>query len=195
MRVSVLIPLVLGIVALVAFWFWYRRAIARMSPDSDDRAPAAVRLTSERLSSLSSPGWRVVHEVPADRLGGVDHVVIGPPGVIAIETVLSDRPTAVDGGRTLTPEATMAAATARGAVDDLTHPVGIDCRTLAKAFWGAPDADRPAADEVAPGVVDVEGQRLIDWLESLPPSTMHSSQVDLVWSAVLRGIGRPDPLG
>ena len=89
----------------------------------------------------------------------------------------------------------MAAASARGAVDDLTRTVGIDCRMLAKTFWGAPDESRAGADQVAPGIVDVEGQRLIEWLESLSPSTMTSSQVDLAWSAILRGIGRPDPLG
>jgi hypothetical protein len=47
------------------------------------RAEADV---GRRLSSLSSPDWLVLHGVPKDRGGDVDHVVCGPGGAFAIET-------------------------------------------------------------------------------------------------------------
>ncbi|MEM1332161.1 MAG: hypothetical protein AAGG08_01780, partial [Actinomycetota bacterium] len=83
-----------SVIALVmsGAFLWYRRKIEAMKP-TDGPVPSGVRLTAERLRSLPTPPWRIVHEVPDDRLGGADHVAIGPSGVFAIRTVLGDRPT------------------------------------------------------------------------------------------------------
>lgn len=195
------IPIVIGVGVLAAFWFWWRRRLADLSTDdarSGDRT--AVRLTSEALAGLPSPPWRLVREIPDDRLSGVDHVVIGPPGVVAIQTVLADRPVGAAGGGEDGADGPddvdrlVVIAGARGAVDDLSSRGGADCRLLARVHWGRPDPDRPAAEEISTGVVAVEGQRLVDWLGSLGDGGLSASHVDLAWAAVTTGVGRPDPL-
>jgi len=198
---GIVIPLILLPLAVVGGFVWYRRSIDRMRPD-DVKPVSGVRLTAETLHRLDSPPWRVVYEI-GGVLGGVDHVVIGPPGVIAITTIVADRPdperlTASTGAAQLVAEA----AVARGPVDELARPAGTSCQWSARVFWGAPDPKRPASDEIAHGSHLVEGQRIADWLAQLSgpdrgavDAALTPSQVDLTWQAILMGIGRPDPLG
>lgn len=190
---SILIPLVAMTAALVLFYVWYQRKLADMKPDADSRSLPGARLTAERLRLLAGPPWRVVYEINDRHLGAVDHVVVGPTGAIAIETLMLDRPTIVkDGGDA---QLIATAAIERGDVDDLTRTVGVPCSVLAKVYWGAPQPDLPAALEVTTGLVAVDGHRLVDWLVGLPPGPLSPAQVDQVWHAVTTGIDRPDPLG
>ncbi len=190
---SVLIPFVLSVAALVGFFVWYRRTIKDMKVDSESRPIPGARLTASRLRDLASPPWRVVYEIGDKHFGAVDHVVIGSDGVLAIETVATDRPV----GPASLPAAQLVAnaAIARGGVADVASRVGSDCRTLARVYWGIPQPDLPAGIEVAPGLVAVEGQRLVEWLVALPPGPLQAAQIDQTWQAITSGIGRPDPLG
>ena len=193
MQLSVLIPLVVLTCALVLFYTWYRRKISDMKPDADSRSLPGARLTAERLRLLATPPWRVVFEIGDRHLGAIDHVVVGPTGVIAIETLMLDRPPIdEDGGN---PQLIATAAIERGGVDDLTRTIGVPCNVLAKVYWGAPQPDLPAAIEVTTGLVAIDGHRLIDWLIGLPPGPLSPTQVDQVWHVVTTGVGRPDPLG
>jgi hypothetical protein len=194
---GIVIPLVVLAVVLVGAAVWYQRSMTSLKPD-DAKPVSGVRLTAETLHRLGSPPWRIVYEI-GGALGGVDHVIIGPPGVVAVTTIVADRPkperlVAAAGEAQLTAEA----AIERGPADELLRPAGVTCRLSARVFWGAPDPDRPAFDEIAPGNHLVEGQRLMDWVEALddaadePPITQ--PQINMAWQAIVMGIGRPDPL-
>lgn len=196
MDLGILIPLVLLPIAVVVGYRWYRRSIAALRPD-DDRPVSGVRLTAEALHRHDSAPWRVVYEI-GSALGGVDHVVVGPPGIVAITTVVGDRPTpqqlvdATGDARLISD-----AAVQRGPVDELARPSGVGCRLWARVFWGAPDPTRPPFDELAHGSHLVEGQRLGDWLQALATSAaepIETSTVDRAWRTVVTGIGRPDPV-
>lgn len=191
MSPGVIIPLALATTALVMFYVWYRNKISDMKPDTDARALPAARLTAERLRTLASPPWRVVYEIGERHLSAVDHVVVGPSGVIAIETLMLDRPlSTTEAG---SPQLVAEAAIERADVDDLTSQVGVSCNVLAKVYWGTAQPDHPAAIEVAAGLLAIDGHRLVDWLVGLPPGPLSPAQTDQVWQAVTVGIGRPDP--
>jgi hypothetical protein len=194
---GIVIPLVVLPVILIGAYVWYRRSMTALQPD-EAKPVSGVRLTAEALHRLDSPPWRIVYEV-GGALGGVDHVIIGPPGVIAITTIVADRPPAerllaAAGDAQLIAEA----AIERGPTDELLRPTGVACRLSARMFWGSPDPERSAFEEVAHGNHLVEGQRLTDWLAALDDSTteppLTQSQIDLAWQAIVMGIGRPDPL-
>lgn len=191
MKLSIVIPTILIVALIVGGYWWYRRAMRNMAPDEVTRSVNGARLTGERLGRLPTPPWRFVFEVPGDRLGSVDHVVIGPSGIIAVTTLMLDRPPATD-----LPDAHQLAANAlaRAPVDDLVSRVGLNCATLAKVYFGTPQPDLPVAHDMLNGTRAVEGQRLTEWLLTLPPGPLTSTQIDLAWQAVLTGIGRPDPL-
>lgn len=192
MKLNVIVPLLVATALLVLFYVWYRRKMAELKPDADSRSLPGARLTAERLRSLASPPWRVVFEIGERHLGPVDHVVIGPTGVIAIETLMLDRPEVTDASTDA--QLTATAAIERGDVDDITRAVGVPCDLLAKVYWGTAQPERPAAIQVTTGQVAVDGHRLIDWLVALPPGPLSESKIDQVWQAVTTGVGRPDPL-
>lgn len=195
MSPGILIPLVALPILLVVGYVWYRRSIAGMRP-ADPKPVSGVRLTAEALHRAPAP-WRVVHEV-GGALGDIDHVLVGPAGVVAVTTVVGDRPdpTALLDARA---EALLVceAAVARGPLDELLRAADTSCNQWARVYWGAPDARRPAVEQLVHGSALVEGQRIGEWLDALATSTeapLDPSRVELVWRTIVTGIGRPDPI-
>lgn len=191
MLLGILIPAVIIIGLLIGGFTFYRRKIAAMAP-GESPMPSSARLTAERLRTLPVPPWRVVYEIGDDKLADVDHVVIGPPGVVAITTVLADRPPLAPFDDS--PTTVAYAAIKRADVAELVARAAGSCDIIATVYWGAPNADTPAGHQTTVGAFSVEGQRLNDWLMSLPPAAVAPAQLDLWWQAVVTGIDRPDPL-
>ena len=190
---GIIIALVVLPAAAVIAFVWYRRSIADLQP-GEPTPVSGRRLTAEALHRLPSPPWRVVYEI-SDALGEVDHVVIGPPGVIAITTVLADRPSPAalisERGE---PVLVSEAAIARGPLDELLRAVDASCEVSARVFWGSPEPGRPAGEDVVHGSVVVEGQRIGDWLAAAAATPLDPGRIDQIWRTVTTGIGRPDPL-
>lgn len=191
MSVGIIVPLIILPILLVGVYVWYRRSVADMRPDQP-KAVSGLRLTAEALHRAPAPPWRVVYEV-GGALGNVDHVIVGPPGVIAITTVVADRPDPVQlRDAILLSEA----AIARGPLDELLRAAAASLDRWARVHWGAPDPGRPAADELAHGNVLVEGQRIDEWLAAMvagAAAPLDAARIDAIWRTVVIGIGRPDP--
>lgn len=49
------------------------------------------QVVAETLQELVSSGWRILHDIPGENFN-VDHVAIGPAGVLAIETKTRSKP-------------------------------------------------------------------------------------------------------
>jgi hypothetical protein len=193
---GIVIPLVVLPIVIIAVYVVYRRSIADMAP-TDSKPMSGHRLTAEALHRSPSPPWRVVYEI-GGALGNVDHVIVGPVGVVAITTVIADRPdvTQLLGART---EAQLVseAAIGRGPIDELLRAVNASCGRSATVFWGRPVPARPPAEDVVHGSQIVEGQRLDEWMTTLIEHTaepLDPARVDAVWRTIVMGIGRPDPL-
>ncbi len=196
MNLGIIVPLVVLPLVVIGAFLWYRRSIAGMTPD-EVKPLSGLRLTAEALHRAPSPPWRIVYEIGGS-LGEVDHVIVGPAGVIAITTVVADRPKAGDllDARS---EAQLIseAAIARGPIDELLRVVNSSCEQTAKVFWGSPNPQRPAVEELVHGNQLVEGQRLDEWLTTIgqrQSEPFDQARVDAVWRTIVLGIGRPDPL-
>ncbi len=195
MGAGIVVPLVLLPSIAIGVFVWYRRRLAELHV-GDAPTVSGVRLTAEALHRLPSPTWRVIHET-SEHLGGVDHVVVAPPGVLAVSTVMGDRPPRsklldAAGGE---PHLVAGGAVARGDVDDLARRAEARCDVWVRVFWGSPDPSRPPAEELVTGSILVEGQRLDVWLAGIAAGTAVLDQHDVtrVWRAITVGIGRPDP--
>lgn len=196
MSVGILVPLIVLPILLVGAYVWYRRSIAGMRPD-EARSVSGVRLTAEALHRAPAPPWRVVYEI-AGALGDVDHVIVGPAGVVAITTVVADRPDPAQ-LRDASGEAMLVseAAIVRGPLDELLRAAAASCDRWARVHWGTPDPGRPAADDLVHGSVLVEGQRIDEWLAAMVADAtepLDAPRIDAIWRTVVVGIGRPDPL-
>lgn len=196
MGAGIIIPIVLVAIIVPIAGVMAKKYLKDGTADHDDApvvAPSA-RLTSNALRELPSPTWRVVYEIAEDRLGGIGHVLIGPPGVFALQTSmepLPDRP-----GDEHDPRAIAAAAIARGELDDVLRRCGMSSDRLVVVHWGAPVEGAPVAVDTVPGATAVHGRSLTAWaaqvLADAPALT--PTQVDLAWQTVTTAIGRPDPL-
>lgn len=189
---GIIIPVVLVAVVVPAAFLWARATFKRgggagAEPDHDPK----VRLTSTALRSLPAPPWRVVHEIAADRLGGIEHVLIGPPGIFALVTSMDPLPAPIadpdphDVGR---------AAIVRGGLDDALRRCAMSSTSLVTIHWGVNPPGAAASLEVLPGSTAVDGRALDRWADGLAGGALTPAQVDLAWQTVLTSIGRPDPL-
>jgi hypothetical protein len=77
------VVLVFGVICgVVAVGLWQRakREAADLALGLDGELAVA-----DRLQGLRAKGYRVLHDVPSDR-GNVDHVLVGPCGILTVET-------------------------------------------------------------------------------------------------------------
>jgi hypothetical protein len=130
-----------------------------------------------------------VYEIAADKLGGVEHVLIGPGGIYAMQTSMEPLPEPAPGDA----RAIGRAAVVRGALDDALRRCAMSSTALATVHWGAAGGTAPPSVDVHPGAVAVDGRGLDAWASALP-ATLTPAQVDLAWQTVVTAIGRPDPL-
>jgi hypothetical protein len=193
---GIIIPVLLVAVVVPVAFVWAHRRFKEPGGNAAEPASApAVRLTSNALRKLDSPPWRVVYEIAPERMSGVDHVLIGPAGVFAIETSMDPMPPPIADPD---PHAVAAAAIMRGGLDDALRRCAMTSDRLVRIHWGANEDGSSPNEELMPGVTVVDGRRLGEWAVAAsvrrdgPPLT--PAQVDLAWQTVVTAIGRPDPL-
>jgi hypothetical protein len=151
----------------------------------------SVRLTSNALRAMTSPPWRVIHEIAPQRLGGIDHVVIGPAGVLPLVTSIDQLPRPPFEHD---PTAVAAAAVQRSELDDALRRCAMSSDRLVVVHWGAGGDSDDVWCEPVRGVTAVDGRALLTWLEQLDTTLLSPAQVDLAWATTLTAIGRPNPL-
>jgi len=193
---GILIPvLVIAIVVPVGVTWAHRRFKSPGSAGDEPAGAPGARLTSNALRALASPPWRLVYEIQHERLGGVEHVVIGPPGIFALVTSMEPVPTAPE----CEPDAHAIARAAilRGALDDALRRCAMASDRLVSVHWGV-NAGGLSAIDLLPGATAVDGRQLEAWAASQAArpdgASLTPTQVDLAWQTVVTAIGRPDPL-
>lgn len=194
MNLGIIIPVVVLAIAVPAVAIWARQRLAETSNDALDTPSTgpSVRLTSGSLRDLPTPPWRVVYEIADDKLGGLDHVLVGPAGIFGLKTSmepLPDPPTTEPDARAMAEPAIL-----RGALDDALQRCAMTSTALLRVHWGRRDSPIDATGvELSPGEIAVDGRRLADWAGALD-DVLSPAQVDLAWQTVVTAIGRPDPL-
>jgi hypothetical protein len=109
---------------LVTFWKWRKLKILIRRLWDYRLGFTGERVVGEELNQLLASGFRVFHDVPFDGFN-IDHVLVGTPGVYAVETKTRRKPADVQG-----PE--KARVTFDG--ETLTYPKGyVDRRALEQA--------------------------------------------------------------
>lgn len=193
MGAGIIIPVLLIAVVVPAGLFWAKNNLKNAGAAGDEPiSPPSARLTSGALRELSTPPWRVVYEIAEDKLDGIEHVLIGPAGVFAIETSMDPLPEPPSGDPD--PKALARAAISRTGLDDALARCALSSDSLISVHWGVVDGDRDPSVVLLPGHLAVDGRRLPEWADSLDGSALTAAQVDLAWQTVLTAIGRPDPL-
>ena len=181
-----------SIVALLAF-----QVVSSTGTAPTMRGDDAEQWTASELRKLRCRGWRVVNHVILTNTD-IDHVLIGPGGLYAIETKWSAYRWKIDASEDRVLRAARQAG--EGAKQlRLWHEVkrhGITAAEPIVMLWGGGVEGLPGAQAatVVEGVRVVAGPAASSWLDSLPSGVLTASQVEAVWRGLDRHVGLRDPL-
>ena len=147
----------------------------------------AEQWTAQELRKLRRQGWRVINHVML-RTWDIDHVLVGPGGVFAIETKWSARPWELD---PLDRRITSAARQASGNARDLSiwEPMkaaasGTPARGVV-VLWGERANGHNSTSPMRSDDVEiVTGATIDQWRESLPSVVLTDLQVESCWLAL-----------
>lgn len=190
---EIIIPIVLLAIIVPAALMWAKRTLrdpVENGSIADDVHAPGERLTSSTLRQLPSPPWRVVYEIADTKLGGIEHVLIGPPGIFALRTSMEPVPDVAPDDPS--PAEVAKSAIARGDLDDALRRCALESDRLVWVHWGAHEGG-PTAIDTLPSTVAVDGRHLTTWAAGLD-DRLTVTQIDLAWQTVTMAIGRPDPL-
>lgn len=91
------VGLTLGLLVAIAYAWYLPRLFKTARLLWDYRLGyKGERVVGEELNQLLAAGFRVFHDVPFDRFN-IDHVLVGPPGVYAVETKTRRKPASIAG--------------------------------------------------------------------------------------------------
>jgi hypothetical protein len=146
----------------------------------------AEQWTAQELRKMGMRDWRLVNHFSLSG-GDIDHVLLGPGGVFAVETKWSASEwTSAYGRQRLTAAVGQARHSARQL--GLWHPVKRhDLRvTPVVVLWGGNTREWEPAREVTwhAGVCVVTGHALKRWRQAVPDEQLTAEQIDQTWRAI-----------
>ena len=146
--------------------------------------------THDELRHLAGRSWKIVHRVLFRAAEDIDHVLIGPGGVVVVETKWSAddwrsrrmRPRIADAAAQVQENARVMKLVLRSVLGDA--PV----RSIVALWPGDPELLREhIGDTVVMG-----GQELRQWVESLPENELSPDAITRAWSVVAEHLARRD---
>jgi hypothetical protein len=154
---------------------------AGVRPELSGRHIAGVRRVTAALAELEPDGWLILHELqrPGRRFASIDHVAVGPGGIVVIDTKGWAGTVEVVGGVlhqsgiSREREADLAAASA-ASVTALLEPAH---RSAVRSVLCLVDQPTPSAQPAATSVYGLDD--LTGFLRRLP----HRLRTDDVWAA------------
>ena len=180
-----------GLVAVAsAMWLWVVEATGTaptMMGDLGEQWSARV------LRKLRRDGWFVVNHV-ALKTRDIDHVLVGPGGVIAVETKWTASDWVFE---PLDPRIAAAADQARENAHDLTwwhelRSLGTGAAQSAVFLWGAGARDLPSGFDVG-GTAVVSGFTASTWRSQLGHDLLTAEQIEAAWHALDAHCRKRDP--
>ena len=155
------------------------------SRSDDAQGPKGEMKVGKELSKLPT-GWRVLHSLQMDETGSdIDHLVIGPPGIVAVSTkhhpkgkvTVYDRTVYVN-GHAAHDHVWTSERSAKRVAATLTSACGFKVPTHGAIVFvdvaEFTEKGRPY------GVTVTTRPRLVDWLTSLP-AHLHERQIEHIW--------------
>ena len=188
--------LVAGVVAGAGFAMLYHWCVIASGATAGTMGNAAEEWTDSELRRLRSKGWRHVnHLVIKPEFGDIDHVAVGPDGVIVIETKWRSHEEDVDELSNWMTGALKQAQRNRHQVVQLLNWQHSDHPLLVQALvvlWG-PDVSHDSAEAIlADGVNVTAGESLRDDLAALADMRLSPAEVDEVYAKLKKRIAERD---
>lgn len=149
-------------------------------------------MTAIELQPLRRRGWRVVHGLLVRERWDIDHVAVGPGGVLVFETKRSGDawPVGVPGKPFMVDALNRAVRQARDNTRDVTREFGdvlngAPVRAVVVAWSSVPEVDGGPGWKDYGSVTVVHGRSLGLWLQTLDgPAVLDQEGIERIWTAV-----------
>jgi len=157
-------------------------------------------MTVDDLRSLRRQGWRLVNGLKLDPRRDIDHVAVGPGGVLVVETKWSGNAWPLNGGGFQFMESTMknaaerAADNAKDVANWLTETVPLVPITSIVVLWTGSDEGGTGWKTGRNGhTVLVHGPDLRRWLRTeLPQTGLAAESIEHIWALLDQRIEQQD---
>lgn len=180
-----------GVVAVLsALWHWIVAATGTAPTEMGERSE---QWTAQELRRLHRAGWRVINHVMLSERD-IDHVLVGPGGVIAVETKWSAQAWRWDPAD----ERIMRAAVgvrAKARQLRLWHnlrSLGVGPVRPVLFLWGPGARQIPSGADLD-GVGIVTGRTAAQWRDGLGSGQLSKDQIEAAWSVLDEQCRRRDP--
>jgi hypothetical protein len=184
-----------GFVAGVGVAFLYHWSVISSGAASTTMGQAAEGWTDSELRLLHRKGWRhVTHLIVKEKSGDVDHVAVGPDGVLVIETKWRSADIAVDHPTRWMRDAVWQAKRNRDDVRMLLKWRERDERPIeAVVVWWGPAVSQESDEPVlVDGVNVLAGHRLRDELAHLSDLRLQPDEIDEIYGKLKERIAKRD---
>lgn len=155
----------------------------------------AEQRTAAELRPLHKAGWKLVNHFALTNREDMDHVLVGPAGLLVVETKWSASPWADDWHADRIRDAAILVAR-RAELLSRWHPIRRLNLPPAKGvlvLWGA-GTNALEARTIADAAV-MPGSQLHSWLEQERPAFLQPSDIDLVCAALVEQVERREVAG
>ena len=201
-------PLGAVIAAAVVSGIWFDVLLVFVVTGSGNQIMGAIGevWTAQELRRLRRSGWLLVNRFMSERWGDIDHVLVGPGGVVVVETKWSGQSWQLDYQRNSYAAGSLmkAANQAQQARKELARWIqdiapGIEIVSVAVLWSAVPSGGDRWVTWRDNHTVIVQGGHFRQWLrESLPSEGVAPEDVNRVWSELDRRVeeqdlDRPEP--
>ncbi len=170
-------------------WLLWHQVVVESGSSTRDMGALAEQWTSNELRLLRDRGWRVINHVVL-RHWDIDHVAVGPGGVLVVQTKWSSDEAGMHDLATVTRQLKKDAEDVRLMLK--ARLAGAPARAVV-VVWG-PAARRDAAIPSQPvdGVHVVAGRRLKELLEGFGDCGVKPDAIDAAWATLRDQVGQRD---
>ena len=175
--------------AVFVGWLLWHQVVVESGSSTRDMGALAEQWTSNDLKLLRRRGWRVINHVVLRRWD-IDHVAIGPGGLLVVQTKWSSDEAAM---RDLTSVTADLRADAEDVRLMLKARLGSAPTTAVIVVWG-PAARRDSAfpSEAVAGVHVVAGRHLAGLLKTFDGLGVDAEAVERAWETLSKHVERRD---
>lgn len=178
-----------GVLGVIVLWIVGQRAIAGSDTNSKMRGGNAERMTAQVLRRLQKRRWHVANHVLLHWSGDLDHVAVGPGGLIAFETKwIGNRRALVE---RVASDVEKLKNRAHWLFAMFPNHVPRDTRTSVLVLWGPGGAAWGPPTDVD-GVVVVSGRHLAGWLTEMKATRLSDGVVSWVWGELVQQLTMRD---
>lgn len=187
-----------GVFGVSGFWFALMQVILRSGAASNVMGTDGEVSTAEVMRTFRRRGWRLINDVKVHKTYGIDHVAIGPAGVLIMETKWARDSWPIGGGfdKEMTQTLNKAIWQANRGREEFEEKFmqfldGVTVQAIC-VLWSAYYPPKVKRSTTVKGVEVLIGPELSGWIKKQNNHALDKSEIDRIWREVDKFVAKRD---